>query len=401
MGCCDRKTTPPSPGGGGAPAGSAVQSCPCCSRLQIKELAFSGHHPVEKDTTGLFAAPEWQAGRADADQAPVAYTRNQKIAFTAKFTVTTQPCKGAESVQIQGTGVFGSVTLEWTGTTTVNPGDIEVSVSLTSNQPLPNAVDLFESSPITWSMNPCNCGSNSAGTTNTVVYVTLGDPTSTNHWTLLDISCRGAKGETAEAGVIAKAFDPLRGLSVTRKRDSHGLFYWDANPPYVCTVSSVLQLLQAADGTGQCGSWADFLLGMYGVHGITSGHKVVLLSAVQPGSIGFLVKHWKFKHPPASSATSFTHRSPAQCDVDNKVPGQRNTNPPPQFINHFIVLADGKFWDPSYGHGPFTTQHDWEQASIDGLFIDTTLGRVTGFDTTLNTGTNLLSFTDLATGKTL
>lgn len=55
------------------------------------------------------------------------------------------------------------------------------------------------------------------------------------------------------------------------------------------------------------------------------------------------------------------------------MPGQGNPNPPGGFFNHFIVKYDGKYYDPSYGGGPFDTQNDWENASLDGFFIDTGL----------------------------
>jgi hypothetical protein len=47
--------------------------------------------------------------------------------------------------------------------------------------------------------------------------------------------------------------------------------------------------------------------------------------------------------------------------------GQDNPEPPPSFANHFIVLAQGKFYDPSYGAGPFNTENDHENAASDGL----------------------------------
>jgi hypothetical protein len=53
---------------------------------------------------------------------------------------------------------------------------------------------------------------------------------------------------------------------------------------------------------------------------------------------------------------------------------------PKQFLiwNHFIVMW-GKYYDPSYGHGPLNTLEEWESASIDGYFkeFNTNIGVVT------------------------
>lgn len=377
--------------------------------ITIKELAFTGNNVIEKDTTGNFGSPEWVEGRAAADQAPVAYARKKNVAFTAKFKVTKKPCR-AEPVQVKGSATFGSAALEWTGTVTVNPGDAEVSLALTSNNPLPDAVGLFDSSNIAWEMNPGGQGWAGAGTTSNIVYVTLANPSGTpNYWTLLDVSCRGAAGETSEAGVIAKAFEPLKGRAISRKRDSHDLTYW--LPAAACTATTTKELLQVANGAGQCGSWAEFLVDMYKVHGITSAHKVLVVRtrvAHSAGSDGFLVKHWIFDHPPASKADAYTHFVPSKCRTGTNIPGQRNATPPPAFFNHFIVRADGKFWDPSYGAGAIVDQLAWENAAIDGLFTPnlpavvppgTTLR--TGFEKSLNATTKLLEFWDLATSAKL
>jgi len=373
--------------------------------LAIKELAFSGNNVVEKDTTGNFASPEWQDGRGQADQAPVAYSIGKKISFAAKFKVSTAPCQ-AESVAIKGTASFGSASLEWTGSVTVNPGDTEVSVSLTSNNAAGSTVGIFESSDISWQMNPGNLGFAAAGTTRNVLYVTLGDPSGTpNYWTLLDISCRAAAGQTTASGVIANSFNGFTGRAISRKRDGQGLTYWN---PSTATCTNTALLLAAADGAGQCGSWAEFLIDMYKVHGITTAEKILIVrtvAAYQASSEGFLVKHWVFDHPPASAASAYTHFVPSQCRTGVGLPGQRNASPPPAFYNHFIVRADGRFWDPSYGAGPFADQSAWENAAIDGLFRAAPGGAPpgnslqTGFDKSLNAATNILEFWSLTTNS--
>ncbi len=49
------------------------------------------------------------------------------------------------------------------------------------------------------------------------------------------------------------------------------------------------------------------------------------------------------------------------------IPGQGNPEPPEVFLNHFITLYGGEYWDPSYGAGPYASQNDHENAAIDGI----------------------------------
>jgi hypothetical protein len=155
---CTPSNNPASDPDAGAPACNPVmQNCPCCCVLSIHQLTFSGagFHRINKDTQGDFPAPEWDDGRAAADQSPVSYVRNTPIAFTAAFSVTTPACRAGETVQLKAKATLGGIPMEWTGSVTVNPGDAAVSAS-PGDRPLPNAVGIFESSDISWQTNRCN-----------------------------------------------------------------------------------------------------------------------------------------------------------------------------------------------------------------------------------------------------
>ncbi|MCK0130828.1 hypothetical protein MWU59_04845 [Flavobacteriaceae bacterium F08102] len=49
------------------------------------------------------------------------------------------------------------------------------------------------------------------------------------------------------------------------------------------------------------------------------------------------------------------------------VKGQNNSSPPTDYPNHVIVQIGDAYYDPSYGTGPFNTQHEWEKASLAGV----------------------------------
>jgi hypothetical protein len=362
----------------GAPVAASSEPVvdPCCCVLKIKELTFSGagFHKVENDTLGDFPTPEWLDGRAD--QSPVSYARNTKLTISTKFAVTTAACRGGESVQLRGKVTFGSVSMELTGSTTVNPGDTEVPGTLTSDKAFPDEVGIFESSDITWETNRCDCGWTSAGTSRNVVYVTLSPPAGgvTNYWTLLDVSCRAAAGAKTENALVHKSYVPFKaatgdGNGIKRKRDGKELTYWffGRKSPAVFDTHA---LLAETSCSGRCGSWASLLVDMHKVHGVTSSavFGVVPTANVRgllPGC-NFMVQVGTFSGA-GSKPVPFTHEAPAEYVKGTGLAGLGKTNPQPVFPDHALVKYGGKVYDPSYGGGPVADLLTWERAGIAGL----------------------------------
>ena len=337
--------------------------------IAIQQLDFTGHNIVEKDTTGNFPAPEWIAGRVQADQCPVAYARNTKVRFTARFRVVTPPCR-TENVAVKGTATFGAAVLQWSSSVSVAPGAATVSVALTSDQPLANEIGIFESNDISWEMNPATRGWASAGTSRNVLYVTLGNPSgSPNFWTLLDISCRAAAGKSNENDFVTASFVPYRasignGNGFRRKRDGTELTYYKngagTSSSGVFTCSAILG---RADGTGRCGGWADFLVAMHRVHGVTSSS----VFGVQPISTDMLiVKNCTFSGA-GTRPEPFTHRGETECVKNNGIPGQGKNNPQFTFGDHALVKHATGIYDPSYGVGPKPDLKTWEDGGIVGI----------------------------------
>jgi hypothetical protein len=334
------------------------------SVLSLKELTFSGNHPIDQDTTGNFAPPEWVSGRSK--QWPVCYTRTKNVKLKAKFEVMAPPT-ATETVKVKGVARLGSATLEWTDSVTVSPSSTEVTTGeLTSSAPLPNEVACYAPATIRWEAEPPGEPAFLAGASENVMYVTLGAPSGTPaYWTLLDISCRAAHGATSAAQLIQRAYVPFTSRTLTRMRDGKGLTYWN---PRTTRATNTQRLLASGDGSGQCGSWAELLIDMYKCHGesATKVMVVVTIQHLEQYTAGFLVKTWRFLGK-GSHRPPMTHRMHSEC-VPFPVPGQRNPDPPPAFFNHFIVWALGRFYDPSYGSPPFATALEWENASIDGLY---------------------------------
>jgi hypothetical protein len=50
-------------------------------------------------------------------------------------------------------------------------------------------------------------------------------------------------------------------------------------------------------------------------------------------------------------------------------PGQGTSpNPPSGFRNHYIIQANGKYYDPSYGIGNYVIARDYERDAFAGYF---------------------------------
>ena len=351
------------------------------STVKIKQLAFTGNNPVENDTAGVFAPPEWVDGRAQNDQLPVSYARNKKIGVNAIFTVTVAP-SCTETVTVKGTATFGAASVELTGSVTVNPGDAGkdlAAVSLTSNNPLPNNIGIFESTDITWTAqvtsgggvrNPGSQPSVPAGTTRNVIYVTLGDPAgSPNHWTLLDISCRAASGKDNENDFVSASFVPFTantgdGNGFKRKRDGKELTYYKfgAGTPS-SGVFSCSDLLSRVDGTGRCGAWANFLVAMHQVHGVTSS---AVLDVVPKFAPLLIVRNCAFNGA-GSLPAPFTHKGQTECVKSDGIFGQGKNNPQFTFGDHALVKHPTGIYDPSYGVGPKPDVKTWQIGGIAGL----------------------------------
>jgi hypothetical protein len=361
-------------GEGAAAASTAASTNQRHARLKLIEVQFQDHHPVENDTLGLFRAPEWQLNRrADPSkdlpaQFPVCYTRKKRIKLSAKFRIIRAPTS-SESVKIKASAeIIENTMMRWSGSVTVQPSSSIVTLTdVVSDIELADHVTYFSPFQIEWLYRPVDDGYLAAGSSRNPLYVTLADPVrgTTFYWTLLDISCRAAVGVENETTLVTRAFGPFKRRRLTRQRDGQGLTYWN---PDTTVVTNTRMLLSSADGSGQCGSWAETLIDMYKLHGITS--QKILIEHRNRRTINFLVKKWKFETPPATSPTDFTHYLGINCLDLPGIPGQRNPDPPPAFANHFIVEHGGKYYDPSYGAGPFDHQRAWESAALDGLVRD-------------------------------
>ena len=389
------------------------------ARLQLKSVMFSGGNEIDNDTFGNFdtlkglPTPHFLVGRA-ADlsplvqrpaQFPYSIPRATKLGLTAIFEVTQKPVT-SELVALDAEVTVNGTMLRFRCDVTVGPSDTEVTTArLASDVELPNTILKVDPLTLNWFQTPSDMARHAAGSSTNTLYVTRDVPTkSPLHWTLLEVSCAAASGKTTIAELRTLSYGALQTRAIKRARDKHDLTYWN---PQIPGASSTQLLLAAPNGSGECGAWADFLIDMWKAHGDDRGHKVIIAQDIiqfinnLPVAL-FLVKDWRFDPPHPSNPRTFHYEFQNKCFETPGVPGQNNPNPPPHFANHFIVIADGKFYDPSYGSPVFSTKLEWENASIDGLGNGNyKRGNHGGYRKSDLSSTQLLQFADMNTGKFL
>lgn len=383
--------------------------------LEVQEVDFSGGHQIDIDETDGVFHDHWIRGRRQDRQSRLCYTKNTNVTLTATLRVTTHPTD-QETVQVRATATFNPtggapVQIRWvSGNIVVQPADAQVSfpAPVAGNNHIPDYVEFYDGKDITWEMSTPTGGWAPIGTTRHVFYVILANPVAgaTVYWTPLHYSCLNARGDATAAALVPHVFNAFRGLNpgIRRMRDNKKLTYW--NPESKAGSVSDTQLLMASpSGAGHCGSWASLLITMHNIHGINTADKVFVSTAayrnhatgLPPGGpiYQFLVQNWQFLHPPASANNALTHRLRHNCVKRPGIPGQNNPNPPPMFLNHFVVRSrtDNRIYDPSYG-ADFAGQNAWEAGAIHGLCDSSAPSPNAGFDTTLAPG-RLLEMYDM------
>lgn len=331
------------------------------ARLTVQAVSFVNNYFVYADTRGRFEAPEWRAGRPT--QFPVCYVRGSRVSLSLTLRVSRAE---AGVWTVSGVADVGAVQLRWFGSVTLTAEQTAVSTAVLVSEPLPDVVECYETLHITWAAQSPGGVRQAAGETQNVLYSILSTPFATPYWTLLDFSCREARGATTAAEVVERAIRALQpGRTLVRKRDGTSLRYWQ---PANTHASDTFMLLASNDGNGQCGAWAHLFLDVLLIHGVQGAKKLLVqpqfpLLGQSPLNPGFMVKTWRFEQPNAHGH----YQVGSQCFDQPGIPGQGNEDPPSRFRNHFMVKALNQYYDPSYGAGPFADQAAWENAALDGL----------------------------------
>ncbi len=383
------------------------------ARLRLAEVSFSGdsYQEVADDAGNPYSAPHWKDNSQPPDgdasdppaadgtggdrRFPVSFKRNTKMKVTAKFALEPN-APSIESLRIRGIGPPG-ISIPATEAT-VAGGFVEIT-DVEMEEALADVVAFHNPMVIDWEASVDEGRTWSpVGRSDNRVYVTLGRAESFEERplfeSLVEIGCRNAAGaRTSQQAfdMIWQDFqDPLPGvqrkaLDGYNQPDGLAMRYWidisDPNSQVALACFSVRNMLTPeplADylhGVGTCSAWSEFLVSVLFSQGIKEARILKVDAKNQADQTGLLVKEWLF----VGSGTlrgrcgTFTHRPEVDLLDQVGVPGQGVENPPANFNLHYIVRSLGKYYDPSYGNGPFQgatedeAARNWKNHSLAGF----------------------------------
>jgi hypothetical protein len=355
----------------GATVTSSIVKVKFTIGLTPKEVSFLDDFDVYKDQVGSapkIVDPVWKdTNKPDMNDA-VGYVQGSTMKVTVKFAVTPVPAGPISNVTIEGE-IPGLGKFRKTGVTI--PAAAEVTVSdITADTALPTTTKFYNPMTINWRHmadgKTCpNCTDD--GPTANKVYVTLAMPTqpSVYQTTLhLAVSKDGASDKTAAA---TNSWSLIAGPANITSWDGRKLYYYRDGVGFSACALDELSLLTAANGSGQCGSFARLLIAVFATNGIAS--EFVSIGTVD--GLGFLVKKWNRTGQTFPAAPEYKWSLQFNAVGDPMVPPQpggvfgdltntpdlkgQNSAPPSEklFGSHYIVkMIDAPpilYYDASYG----------------------------------------------------
>ena len=377
--------------------------CRAVYALSLKEVTFAGvgFFDVRRDETGsVYAAPHWTDGSSGTARTfPVGYVQGTQMSVTATFAV--QPALSAgDIVNIRATDVAGRYNLPATRAT-VDPTLMRILVTIACPTALAGNVDFLNSLTLKWEAQVNTGPWLNAGVSADRVYVTMDRPRKfgqgpweSDYESVLEISCRNAKGLAVEATIVNSIWSDFKSnvaAGVKRKTmDGYGrpdgvnMKYW-FNRLRVRPPQLMIEMIKDPNGNGSCIAWSELFLGTIRAQGFTQGAIYEINStAVAPFTAdrSFLIKNWTFTGAGASGNANYPYTEGVDAKSGSLVPAQGNASSPPTFLNHFIVEypINPTVFDPSYGNGSYPTEAAHEHASIDGFdgYVRNAAGAVIG-----------------------
>ncbi len=334
---------------------------------------------------------------------PLCYTQGT----TASVAVLLAPVPAIPSGSTLITS--GQVKIKGTSANSISPGQPNFNLPATaatvdttgvsiSATPLANAfpttVAYISNIAIQW--NYSNDGGTTyqtGGVSNHKVYLTLGDPLTTNlYQTVLDVGCRNATGKSKASDVVDAIWSDFHNSLSTGVKDANGkpMKYWPdgyATPGLFYTKDLITQK------KGRCGSWAEFFRDILraqaigaDIYGIELRSEIKPVASVAPPGYPQYLSSNSDGSPGDGFYTDPKH--PAQGNSGPSVTyGQGGAGLPVQWYDHAVVsltpgtkgaiAVDGpastSIYDPSYGYVALKStfpdaQVQWEADSIPGYW---------------------------------
>ncbi len=368
-------------------------------RLLLQQLTYlgEGFRAVTKDADATdYPSPHWLDSDLDGDaddpgdnKFPVSFRRNSTVGIgEVKFGVEPVGLPACD-VPVQGAGPDGD---DFQGTGQIIGGELSLSTSLVSDDPLPNAVTFYGPYRIVWTAKYADAQFSDSGTSDNTIYVTLEEPLGEARESYFDIGTKAAGGQSDVQSTFDAIWSDFADLSVVNVRGQRLGYYRGMTCGAELDVYDAPALVNRTNG--QCGAWADLLAQCARTQGIDGAEFVTIQPydpalptdcAGQTNASSFLVRNHAFAPGAGTSGCDdYPYRFDDPCSIYPKwpagtvevtdapgIPGQDEPNPASWFGGHYIVKFNMKYYDPSYGAGPFEGTKDeanltWEQGAVDG-----------------------------------
>jgi hypothetical protein len=374
-------------------------------KVQVLEAGFSGpgNQVVWADACNAysaasvpaamkFTAPQWKDLNGDGIIDRAAGDQNFSTAFKRGSVVSVEGKLRIEGLSQNAAPVFrvrGPDGME-TATITV-PADKRSGDDFTVGpapfqQALPNCIWHYDRTFfLRWqmSLDGGSTWSEVASTPHTI-YVILETPTTTatlRQETLFWLGCKNALGVTDPSSARDLIYWDFRDCDVRRINPTTGgpgdlMYYWKytIGDPETIAYHDARRLLASPDLNGACGGWANLLASVLGVQGIEA--REVEVKPRLPDT-GLLVHSWTFDSDPGGPS-DYPYRLGIDLHDGWGVPSQGHpgNSPLKTFRNHFIVLSENTYFDPSYGSPPLANtwglgrQLAYENAAFAGYGVE-------------------------------
>jgi hypothetical protein len=365
--------------GHGSPPNGTMQGDPPNDPLQlttfkgwyvlIREIAFTDTISLRSDYGQLYYNPQWRDGaetNSTDRQWPFAYAagdtlKAQVVLFVARMF-------SGETIGIEGQGPDG---LDIRGSVAVpeipegKDGAI-VSVSVEAQAPFQaNRVRFHWPMQITWSYSVLDAGGIEFEVTQHNAYITHaprnGSPSECR--TVTHLGCKAADQMNAEKPIV----DAIWGVFGSRAVNT-----WDDRGPltYHQTYDAITTDDLLANGDGTCGGWARFMrdcLKIQGINSVEIGINVEPPPPPRPSPPGrpnlavtpedLWVKSWDIPMPSDDNYPDAPIRL-------SEAPAQGGNDPHGVYHDHGLTIYGGKYYDPSYGKGPFGGLKAWQDDAL-------------------------------------
>jgi len=364
--------------------------------LSLESVEFGGdNHTVHSDKDGSELLPIWKAAIPEDDEDevrnPIAYTITRDGGGPNLISIEQVRIRAAlpddlavEDFKLTATGSIGQNSFD-SGPVAVQKDGAYLTASNFNLTECPSVVGWEENFSVAWNLtyqdNPIPCVGTMTSINN--VYFTQNDPMRWPHYaeqiigvpvspalyhTVLEVACRGANGlnqESSDDEITQQIYTYLQSLSIKRASDDILLKFWHEWETDVIPPQYLRGGLAALDGNTQCNFWTELLFAALHAHGYDHNNNANYISVVYPGwslnpAIGLdntriLIAQWTFDANGSAPPTvmPFTHTQ-GEVAVGQTIPAQGNPNPPPRFINHYVLRYNDMMYDPSFQGAPAT-----------------------------------------------